>query len=61
MGVFTSRENICFQPLKKPSVKQLVPQGSTLNIHPYLSAMVNYTCPMKFQVFKAPPKLFYKA
>ena len=25
-------------------------QGSTLNIHPYLSAMVNYTCPMKFQV-----------
>ena len=26
-------------------------QGSTLNIHPYLSAMVNYTCPMKFQGF----------
>jgi len=26
-------------------------QGSTTNIHPYLSAMVNYTCPMKFQGF----------
>ena len=26
-------------------------QGSTTNIHPYLSAFVNYTCPMKFQGF----------
>ena len=23
-------------------------QGSTTNIHPYLSSLVNYTCPMKF-------------
>ena len=26
-------------------------QGSTTNIHPYLSSLVNYTCPMKFQGF----------
>lgn len=26
-------------------------QGSTLNVHPYLSSMVNYTTPMKFQGF----------
>ena len=25
-------------------------QAATTNVHPYLSAMVNYTCPMKFQV-----------
>ena len=27
-------------------------QGSTLNVHPYLSSMVNYTTPMKFQGFE---------
>ncbi len=27
-------------------------QGSTLNVHPFLSSMVNYTTPMKFQGFE---------
>ena len=27
-------------------------QGSTLNVHPYLSSMVNYTTPQKFQGFQ---------
>lgn len=27
-------------------------QGSTLNVHPYLSSMVNYTTPMKFLGFE---------
>ena len=37
-----------------PEVPEVVAtpyQGSTTNIHPYLSSLVNYTCPMKFQGF----------
>merc|ERR550519_1907772 len=34
-----------------PEVVATVYQGSTTNIHPYLSSLVNYTCPMKFQGF----------
>lgn len=28
-------------------------EGATTNIHPYLSAMVNYAQPVKFQSFEA--------
>ena len=34
-----------------PEVVATPYQGSTTNIHPYLSSLVNYTCPMKFQGF----------
>ena len=34
------------------TVTSTIYQGSTLNVHPYLSSMVNYTTPQKFQGFE---------
>jgi len=34
--------------------------GATTNIHPYLSAMVNYLLPVKFQGFDISAGLFYR-
>ena len=38
-------------PINVSEVSATPYQGSTTNIHPYLSSLVNYTCPMKFQGF----------
>lgn len=57
-------------PSKEPSLtkeeeERLVAEyqytGATMNIHPYLSSLVNYTHPIKFQAFElAERKIFFK-